>query len=173
MKKFLCGFLPPAGGEDAGILGEGRGICGRSSVRDTGSASAGGRARAYLAAALSALCFLSYGCSASGTRASSPTGYPSGEVPFSCVMAGGKLYRFDACGWDRTLPEEYRKIGEVLAEDGESYPDQDFEASHLEAGALIYAKNNFDGDLYVENADGAVGRYELWKDGPAASGSGS
>lgn len=85
-----------------------------------------------------------------------PTGYPTGEIQYTYVFYDGQLYWYEAAVF--TLDKEKMSyIGTVQSVDNIELPDEDFEASRLGLGTVLYKDNKYD-YLYAAWGDGKVGR---------------
>ena len=89
-----------------------------------------------------------------------PTGYPKGEIQTEMIYWNSNLYSVTLS--DRIPPHnDLIEIGTVEKIDNENYPDEDFEASRLSVGDIVYKRED-DKNLYVKRSDNIYCFFELY-----------
>ena len=86
--------------------------------------------------------------------ATTPTGYPSGEVQQPQILYDGLLYYYFATGFAEPLPAGYESIGNVEAVDNENTPTSDYHGARVEPGQEIYVLPGIHDAIYVKYENG-------------------
>jgi len=83
---------------------------------------------------------------------------PEGSIKTPTVMVNAWLYEYTGSSYRHaSMPKEYKQIGQVVAQDNNNLPTQEFHAAQLPVGAEIYTnpKNN-SVDIIIKLADGSI-----------------
>jgi len=89
-------------------------------------------------------------CASQSTDPLQSTGYPSSELQQPQVMVDGKIYYYNASGFDLPLPEGYTLAGEILSVDHINPPTENFHGGRIEAGQKVYISSKTYDSIYIQ-----------------------
>ena len=86
---------------------------------------------------------------------SAPTGYEN-QIEQPQIFYNGSLYRYNAGGFDKKIPQGFVPAGQVRTVDHFHIPTENFSGCQVEVGQNIYANPDDPGRIYVEYESGCA-----------------